>query len=362
MKQPKILFLVNGPRHGPYGVRARGLVRHFCNVGGNILYRNNRLISLFKFLLYAVTYQCDFIYIINIAFSAAAAGFIAKLLTGKKLIIDAGDINHKLFKIMGVNPALCFLEKLMEERVLSAADIIVVRGRYFKEYLQAKGYKNVYYIPDGVDVSQFYPKDNQRLKNKIAPKGELVVGLVGSLMWSEPLKYCYGSDLIEALNILKAEPVKAVIIGDGNGKKHLKEKAAQYGIADRVVFAGTLPYDNLPEYINVMDLCLSTQLNDITGWVRTPGKLPLYLACGKYIISTDVGDARYVLPDEMRLAYDGLKDAGYPKRLSGAILKILHNKTLLNKADSSRDTAEEEFDYKKLSQRLETIILEHNNV
>ena len=38
-------------------------------------------------------------------------------------------------------------------------------------------------------------------------------------------------------------------------------------------------------HLSIMDVCISTQSNDLVGMVRTTGKLPLYLAYGKYVIA-----------------------------------------------------------------------------
>jgi hypothetical protein len=42
----------------------------------------------------------------------------------------------------------------------------------------------------------------------------------------------------------------------------------------------------------------SVQSNDIAGWVRTTGKLPLSLGLRKYVVATAVGDAVAALPAE----------------------------------------------------------------
>ena len=167
---------------------------------------------------------------------------------------------------------------------------------------------------------------------------------------------CYGWDLIEAVRILRNNPVKAIIIGSGSGEKFLKAKAKEYGIAEKVIFIKRIPYEELPEYINTIDICLSTQSNDINGWVRVTGKLPLYLACARYILSTDVGEAHYVLPQKMLLPFNGNKDLEYPKRLAETIQRLLSNRRLLEEASKNREIALENFDYRKLSEKLENIL------
>ena len=88
------------------------------------------------------------------------------------------------------------------------------------------------------------------------------------------------------------------------------------GVEDRIVFAGRRPLAELPEILSACDVCLSTQTNDIPGNVRTTGKLPLYLACGRYVLASRVGEAARVLPGEMLVPYEGTVDKEYPSRLA----------------------------------------------
>src|SRR5581483_5840630 len=128
-----------------------------------------------------------------------------------------------------------------------------------------------------------------------------------------------GWDLIEALRLPRDKPVKGIIIGDGSGISRLKARCKQYEIEDKVVFLGFVPYDDLPLYLSMIDVCLSTQTNDIVGQVRTTGKLPLYLASGRYILASDVGEAALVLDHQMLVPYNGVKDQSYPVKLAERI-------------------------------------------
>ena len=153
------------------------------------------------------------------------------------------------------------------------------------------------------------------LRRQLGVEGRLVVGLVGSSVWSEILQTCYGWDLVELMRLLRDEPVAAVMIGGGSGIPVLQARCREYGLEGRVLFLGHTPYEQLPRYLNAMDVCLSTQSNDLVGQVRTTGKLPLYLACGRYVLASRVGEAARVLPDDMLVEYEETVDRAYPERL-----------------------------------------------
>ena len=64
-----------------------------------------------------------------------------------------------------------------------------------------------------------------------------------------------------------------------------------------------------------IDVCLSTQTNDVIGNVRTTGKLPLYLAAGRFVLASRVGEAARVLPPRCWSIPRRL-DPDYPAKLA----------------------------------------------
>ena len=136
----------------------------------------------------------------------------------------------------------------------------------------------------------------------------------------------------------------------------LKARAAELGISDRMIFTGRVPYDALPGYINALDICLSTQTNDAVGRVRTTGKLPLYLACGRYVLASDVGEASLVLPVEMRVPFHGSIDAQYPEKLADRVREIVADETYRSCAEQMVAVARERFEKSVLVDRLSGIV------
>ena len=59
------------------------------------------------------------------------------------------------------------------------------------------------------------------------------------------------------------------------------------------------------------------------GQVRTTGKVPEYMAAGRFVLASRVGEAELLLPAEMLLEYNGEVDAGYPDRLAARIRQLV---------------------------------------
>jgi glycosyltransferase involved in cell wall biosynthesis len=146
------------------------------------------------------------------------------------------------------------------------------------------------------------------------------------------------------------------MIGNGSGIPHLKARCREYGLGDRMLFLDRIPYEQLPLYLSLIDVCLSTQTNDLPGQVRTTGKLPLYLAAGRYILATNVGEASRVLEPEMLLPYEGVKDKQYPQRLAARIRTIVTHPEMLDRAEANVGLARKHFDYSLLAERVGDVI------
>jgi len=283
---------------------------------------------------------------------------MSKIVWNKKFIIDTGDLAYELAKSSSDrNVWVLWLIRLIEWMALRMADAIIVRGSYHKLLLERLGYRRVFHIPDGVDTQFSRPMDVSDLRESLGLEDYLVIGVMGSTIWNSKLKMCYGWELLEVLKILKGYSVKGMLIGDGSGLRRLKERAKEYGIEDNVIFTGWLDYSLIPKYANLFDIAISTQTNNVVGKVRTTGKIPEYLACGKYIIATAVGEAKKIIKENgTLLPYRGSKDESYPARIAQEIMKILSDPYCLNQGVKGVEIARERFDYRKLCQNLFCIL------
>src|SRR5205807_1940452 len=95
---------------------------------------------------------------------------------------------------------------------------------------------------------------------------------------------------------------------------------------------------------------------NLVGRVRTTGKLPLFLSCGRFVLATRVGEAARVLPPEMLLDYDGDFDPIYPRRLAARLDELAQNQSALVRGSNTREIAASEFDYGVLGPRLAAVL------
>jgi len=300
----------------------------------------------------------DVLYCVDIGLSSALAMSALRTFGKTKIVIDTGDLYGELHRESGLfGPFGNGLRQLTESLALSQASAIIVRGRLHKTYLETRGFSNVHWIPDGIESADSRPTVSSGAKKHLGVEGMFTIGVMGTAIWNSKYRFCYGWELIEVMHLLGDLPVMGIFIGDGDGLTWLKERANELDVADRIVFAGRVPHEALPEHLLAMDVCITTQSNDWIGKVRTTAKLPEYMACGRYILATDVGEASFALPPEMRVPYKGKKDPDYPARLAERIRALIAEPSLLENGQALKPLAARRFDFDVLAARLQDILV-----
>ena len=336
------------------GYRARSLTAHLQErYDIRIAYcKGDKLRSIFSFIRFLVQLKPTISYVFDMSYSGVLAAWLYRIPFRNCLIVDTGDAIYELVRSTGSRGWLgLWLTKRFEKFSFRMANGIVVRGRFHQQWLSEKGIK-AEVVQDGVDARQFAHFKDEHLRTRYKLDDVLTLGLVGSSVWSEKLGMCYGWELVETIRLLKDAPVKGIIIGDGSGISHLKAFCQKYSIEDKILFLGYVPYEKLPSYLNMIDVCLSTQTNNLVGQVRTTGKLPLYLAAGRYILASAVGEAALVLDKEMLVEYEGIKDDQYPQRLAERVQGILEHPEVLERSAGNVALARKYFDYSILAERM----------
>jgi glycosyltransferase involved in cell wall biosynthesis len=150
-------------------------------------------------------------------------------------------------------------------------------------------------VPLGLDFSVLHGKTDTRAALRASwgiGATETVVGIVGRLAAIK------NHDLLLRVAARTKNGVRFVMFGDGGERDRLAHRAAELGIEDRVVFAGTREAD---EIYASLDVAALTSRNE-----GTPLAIIEAMAAGKPVISTAVGGVVDLLGAvEQRLAGNG---------------------------------------------------------
>lgn len=114
------------------------------------------------------------------------------------------------------------------------------------------------------------------------PEHHIVIGIVGSLNWNRRLGYCYGYELVRAVQGLARSDVTVLIVGDGSGRARLEELN---GGRSRVIFTGRVSREEVPAYLSAMDMASLPQSVDQVGSFRYTTKVSEYLSVGLPIVT-----------------------------------------------------------------------------
>lgn len=176
------------------------------------------------------------------------------------------------------------LAEQIAARCFAQATSIIAVSHTVAEYVRgvAPGNERIAVIPNGVD-----PKRFDRCEPGLGVDGAFTVGFVGTL------KPWHGVDhLIDAFAMLAAnvEQVKLLIVGDGPEAEVLRQRAADLGsqIADSIEWAGALPPDQIPAFIERMDVAVAPYPS-LDNFYFSPLKLLEYMAAGRAIVASRLG-------------------------------------------------------------------------
>lgn len=358
-RRRRICVCVNGPYEKTNGVRVRELFRGVeLDADVRYLYRDDsrRRASLIRFCWEILEAPPDVVFVEGIGYTGILAGVFARIVYGSRMILSTGDAAYAFARAcMGFAKAQAV--GLLEWIALRSSSAIIVWGPHHKELLEARGFRNVFWIPGGVDTNLFRPMDATALRTRFGIADRLTIGVVGSINLNRRLDFCYGWEVVEVVKRLEHLPLAGIIVGLGNGVPFLQAKAREYGIENRIIFTGWVDHDRLPEYVNAIDICISTQSNDLVGQVRITAKVPEYLACGRFIIATAVGGAQEFVKDcGLLLLSRSLKDEEYIERVAREVETVLKDRGHLLRGRNGINVAARHFDYAVLRPELRRVL------
>ncbi|MEM9907224.1 MAG: hormogonium polysaccharide biosynthesis glycosyltransferase HpsO [Cyanobacteria bacterium P01_D01_bin.44] len=198
---------------------------------------------------------------------------------------------------------LKFPVSLLESYNLKQTDGIVVGNQDGADILRQRGYSGPMCIMPqlGVDEGIFAPQPQPELRSQlgIAPT-DFVIGFVGRFVPEKGL-----STLFKALSAIKDLSWKTVLLGRGPLKDSLKQQATELGIDHRISWVESVPHDDVPHYINLMDtLVLPSETTydfktmTATGWKEQFGHVLIEaMACRVAVVGSDSGEIPHVIKD-----------------------------------------------------------------
>lgn len=243
-------------------------------------------------------------------------------LSKKKYISEInGNIQNEM-KMLGSKKMTRFISSLIEKSTYLLSYQIISVTNEIAEYLvnTFKISRNkIITVPNGVNTNIFMPLNVQRKDYDLA-QDKNYIGFVGSLTKWQGLDKLFAS--LDP-DFLKKNQLEVLIVGDGPERENLEDFVKTKELDPYVIFKGSVSYEDVPIYINLVDFCVLFKKDLSSGY--SPLKLFEYLACGKAVItSKEISLKDFVRKNQCGLAVDIENTA----EIVDAIYTLLRDKDL----------------------------------
>jgi glycosyltransferase involved in cell wall biosynthesis len=191
-----------------------------------------------------------------------------------------------------------WLIQSMEMKFLRGGKAGFAVSNQLRDHFVKRGMPAEYFsvIPNAADTTKFNPQvSGQQVREKLKLNNSIVLGFVGSFITWHGIE-----NLMKIIEkVLPAHPdAKFLLVGKGGTRSaaifnFIKDNKLE----DRVILPGHVPHDEVPQYIAAMDILLAPY-PEIDFFYYSPVKIYEYMACGKPVISSRIGQIAELIEDQ----------------------------------------------------------------
>ena len=288
-----------------------GSTRAAFDIYNNLLFTHGAVVEIERA-------QPDFIYQRYSRFSWA--GVEASLRTGRPLFLEYNGSEVWVGRYWDRIGSLGLLERYERLNLAAAARVFVVSEVERQNLLRA-GVEDEKIVvnPNGVDAERFQPNigGGQAREELGIEQDETLVGFDGTFgPWHGVLA------LAEAIKLMpKDARVRFLLVGSGVLRSEVERILREANVEQRAILTGAVEHERVPVLLDACDVLASPHvpLEDGSDFFGSPTKLFEYMAMGKGIVASRLGQIGDVLKNEETAL---LVEPGNARELSEAILRL----------------------------------------
>lgn len=240
----------------------------------------------------------------------------------------------------------------LSKKCIEKSNIVLTNSKYLENKIKEISRKSTHVqtFYKGIDVSNFKnlpPKDILIKKLELNSNKRYML-FVGSLTYRKGIY-----ELVETFNIIskKYSDFNLIFIGEEIEKEKIVAKLENYGILNRVLFTGIIPYSEIASYMRIADLLV------LPTWAEgLPNVVMEAMAAGVPVIATDVGGIPEILENGITGLFVPAKNV---EKLTEAVIKMIEDDNLREECiRNAKKIIYEKFDVKKNAIQLYNLLKE----
>jgi colanic acid biosynthesis glycosyl transferase WcaI len=351
------------PNH-PHGVvfpNFRGSYVHTENNGRFLVHRLwvytrpektflNRILFYGSFMLVSMIFalfnarRFDLVYVSSPPVFTGMIGWLMKKIHPRiRFVFEVCDLWPRTAVELGVlkNPFLIRLAEIVESYLYRSADSLVSATQGIQDELEPQKPGKCDLIYCGVDLGMYSQKTDYAIKEPFTLVYAGNHGLVSGM-----------EVILQAADLLRDQPVRFLLIGDGPIKKNLLDMQARM-ILPNVEFMDLIPPEQVQPILHAAAVGLSTSARLPINEGRIPVKNFTYMACGLPILASESGEVIRLIE---RAGCGIGVEPGDPKKLAEAVKWMMaHPTEIAEMGKKGPAFAAREFDYRDYSRQARRV-------
>jgi N-acetyl-alpha-D-glucosaminyl L-malate synthase BshA len=202
-------------------------------------------------------------------------------------------------------------KKIISKIIIKNAGAVIALTENMKKEMTKIYNRDITVIPNGLEIQKFKKSSKENIRRQMnITNDDKIVLFVGRLNSIKGVEY-----LIESMEYIKQKDVKTklIIVGEGIERRRLELLVNKLFLTKNVLFAGRIPYEDIPKYLTLSDMIVLPSLEE--GF---PNILLEAMASGLPIVATNVGG----IPEIIKNGENGFLVA--PKNPGAIAEKVLY--------------------------------------